>query len=337
MISFVCLILLFIVCVVVLGIFITMKITGYNFRCVSYYLSSKKDIKLDASRLGINNFFIHPVFGTTKQQFGQINKIGIKYVRVLFAWSQKDKSSKLDFSLYDDIVNSCPDDTKLLVVVAHSPEWFVHEHQTLDEAQDSWFNEWFRPVIDRYKTSNKIVGYEIWNEPDSLSLPSDSLLGLNQPENYMKLLRKCSAYITHVDHSKKIVLTATLSIQQNYPKHLDYNKKLVAGGAQDLVDVYNIHYYGDNHIDLLKTDGVVDFLNGLRLPIWVTETGANSRKQLEQFEITYNFFSKYLKNRVELFFHYIFTDDDTLSAYSMLDINGNNSDLYNFLCQLKKQ
>ena len=44
-------------------------------------------------------------------------------------------------------------------------------------------------------------------------------------------------------------------------------------GAEFLVDVWNVHYYGTRFESVVTSNGVADFLNGIGKPIWITESG----------------------------------------------------------------
>ena len=320
--------LLLVLCIVSVSLVFLKIITRYNLRCFKYLYDKGPSIPFDRSIIGINNTFTDSGFGEPKEQFDIINDLRIKHIRVIFPWLQPTEKKKIDFSFYDKIINSCPDDTKLLIVIAHSPEWFVHVHEDLEHAQDHWFEGWFKPVVDRYKPSKKIIGYEIFNEPDAILMSSDSLLGLNVPENYMRLLRKCSAYITDVDSSKKIVMSATATLRDN-SAHLEYNKELIRLGIQDLVDVYSIHCYDGEYVSWLKTNGIVDFLNSIKLPIWITETGTHGleNQTFLNFSKTYKFFKRFVPG-VKMFYIYTLVDH-TSKEFGILDHLGNtNSDLY---------
>ncbi|MCB0358900.1 MAG: hypothetical protein KDD44_04670, partial [Bdellovibrionales bacterium] len=68
----------------------------------------RKPINVD--KMGINNFFINPEFGTASAQFREIrDTLGIYRVRVLFAWTdgvQPSPSADPFFGFYDQIVDA---------------------------------------------------------------------------------------------------------------------------------------------------------------------------------------------------------------------------------------
>lgn len=303
----------------------------YNFKCLQYLLSSKTIIPITKSKIGVNNFFNIPEHGTIPEQYKIVQSLNVKIVRVLFAWTegvQPTETSLPNFSFYDDIVKNCPADIKLLVVVAHTPNWFL---SSPNNTTRRWFKDWFVKVVDRYKNNPKIIGYEVWNEPDEIVLPSDGVLRLNEPNIYFHLLEMCSIYSKSIDNKKLILNAATFAITQRYPKALEYNKTLKQLGAESLVDKWNIHFYGKQYVDVFKTDGILEFLQSLKVPIWISETGCrNQNNQLLYFQNTYSLLEEHVKN-IEYYFWYILTDSDPASsAFGLLAANKSVSPLLTY-------
>jgi len=237
--------------------------------------------QIDVSRTGLNNFFVDPQFGNIPQQFSDIrDNLGIRSIRVLMAWSNEVQGSPGDaafYGFYDAIINSIPAGVDVVVVLAHAPDWMGNSaNWTVNgNPRDTWIENWLRPTVSRYAGNGRIVGWEVWNEPDLFVLPSDPVFGLDAPENYIQLLASGSSIIRSVDPGSLVLNAATESINQDFPNNLNYNRSLVDLGALDFVDVYNVHYYGTSFERLILDGGVADFLNGLGKRIWITESGEN--------------------------------------------------------------
>jgi hypothetical protein len=215
--------------------------------------------------------------------------LGINKVRVLFAWSdevQPTPSSKKFVGFYDEIVNSAPSGVDLVVVVAHTPSWMIDPaNWTSSDPRQMWVEEWFEPIVKRYAGHPNIVGWEIWNEPDLTRTGGDVVLGLEEPENYFNMLMPAANAVRLYDPGKLVVLAASMTIVENFPNNLIYNERLRDLGARDVVDVWNIHYYGMNLAQLHASGGVAGFLNNLGKVIWITESGrAGPTSQVDYVE-----------------------------------------------------
>ena len=245
--------------------------------------------ELDRSRLGINNFFLRPEFGSICQQFLELrDTLGLRFVRVLMAWTddvQPTPGSTPNFGFFDDIIDCIPSGVDVLVVAAHTPNWMSDASNWTSggNPRATWVDRWLRVIVERYAGRPGIVGWEVWNEPDLTVVPSDSVLGLEAPENYFELLSFASTVLRNIDPARLIVIAATESIQQDFPNTLNYNRTLRDLGAGSLVDVWNIHYYGEQFERVVQGGGVADFLNSLGMLIWITETGEQGPNQQKSY------------------------------------------------------
>lgn len=274
---------------------------------------------IDISRTGVNNFFNDSSFGSTEAQFSEIrDTLGLRFVRVLFAWTndvQRRPSSTVSFALFDQIVSSIPPGVDILVVVAHSPDWMADSSNwTRGNPRVTWVEEWLTPLVNRYRGVPGIIGWEVWNEPDRTLFAGDAALGLEDPQNYLELLALSSARIRASDPGKLVVIAATESIQQQFPTRLNYNKELQNFGAEDLVDVWNVHYYGESFESVVTDNGVKDFLNSLRRPIWITESGEQGpNKQLPYVETAWPFLREEIPG-IDRIYYYEFGSTAPLEA-----------------------
>ncbi|MBN8549494.1 MAG: hypothetical protein J0M12_09280, partial [Deltaproteobacteria bacterium] len=113
---------------------------------------------------------------------------------------------------------------------------------------------------------------------------------------------------------------------------LDYNRAMRDAGAQAFTDRWAIHYYGKQFENLER--GVKDFLNGLNVAVWVTESGAQGvNSQLAYGEQVWPFLFDKIA-RLERIYQYQFTEatpSDVTYGMKNLDPNFPVSDLYIFL------
>ncbi len=272
-------------------------------------LNPPKRKPIDPSIVGVNNFFVDEEFGTLPQQYSDIkNTLRLKYIRVLFPWTtevQPSPGTKPFYGFFDDIIASAPEGVDILIVLAHTPNWMVNSaNWKQNNPRLTWVNDWLKPTVAHYKDNPKVVGFQIWNEPDSPSLPSDIALGLTEPQNYAELLNYSSRAIRSLAPGKLVVTAATESIQQNFPNNLRYNKALKDLGAEGLADVWAIHYYGKQFESVITNNGVADFLNSIRIPIWITESGENGpNNQLAYVETAWPFLKEKIPGIARIYYY----------------------------------
>lgn len=295
---------------------------------------------IDWDEVGINAFVNEPEFGTPAQQFSEVQTdLGLSFVRVLFDWNdaiQSAPGATIDFSFYDDIINSLPDGVDALVILTGIPSWM--------EDSSNWINNnprltfvsyWVSSVIERYGSNNKIVAWEVWNEPNMTTNNDNVVLQLDSsPENYVEMLQAAYSLIREKTPDKLIVGAATTSINEDYPHPLHYNRGMKAAGAEQYMDKWGLHYYGKELIHFLNPEGGAEFLNTLTIPIWMTESGQKgSTEQLQYVQEIWPIIIDSVKN-LERIYIYQFTEDTPAdSTYGLRTMNPTStySNLYNFL------
>ncbi len=295
---------------------------------------------LQRELVGVNNFFVHQQhFGSIGQQYNDISgNLGVKHIRVLFAWSdevQPTPGSTPDYSFYDDIASQAPSGVNLLVVLAHTPSWFTNPGTWADpNPRKAWIEQWLKPTIQRYGNNPRIIGFEIFNEPDLIILSQDEVLGLREPENYFEMLSESYIASKRIAPGKLAIMTATTSIQQSFPTTLRYNQRLRDLGAEGYTDVWNIHYYSSSYETIITSNGVGDFLNGIGKPIWVTESGKTGpNEQLAYVETAWPFLKSKIPS-IERFYYYQYAETSPAEQNYGLrttDPGSPVSDLYLFL------
>lgn len=264
---------------------------------------------IDKSIVGVNNFFVNSEFGSITEQYKDINSnLGLKYYRVLFAWTdevQPTPSSPLNFSFYDQIAINIPQGAEVLVVLTHQPSWMASSSNwTTGDPRSTWVERFLKPIVARYSGVSAIKAFEIFNEPDIVTVAADSVLELTDPNNYLALLRDSYFAAKAIAPSKLVVMAATTSIQRNFPDVLNYNRQLRDLGADGYTDIWNIHYYATSYESVVTNNGIADFLNGVSKPIWVTESGEQSpNKQLAYVETTWPFLQEKIPG-IQRFYYY---------------------------------
>ncbi|MCC6933253.1 MAG: cellulase family glycosylhydrolase [Deltaproteobacteria bacterium] len=294
---------------------------------------------INKAQTGVNNFFVYNEFGSMDAQYADIkNTLGLKYVRVLFAWTddvQRNPNDQAFVGFYDEIVSKVPAGVDILIVVAHTPSWMTNSANWISgNPRRTFVDRWLKPLLKRYAGNPRIVGWEIWNEPDLTVVPSDSALGLEQAENYYELLQMGASAVRTYDPGKKVVIAATESINQKYPNNLNYNKRLDQLGATAITDVWNIHYYSKNYDTVVVSGGISDFLNGLGLPIWITESGRKEPVgQLDYVQRAWPFLQQEVSS-IERFYYYEYASPSPLAEnFGLRTTDAANpiSDLYVWL------
>ena len=269
------------------------------------------------SLMGVNAFVNDARFGTIEQQFREVqNTLGLNYVRVLFAWSnevQPTPSATPNFSFYDDIIDALPQGVEALVVIADMPQWMKEADNWIDgDPRKTYLERWIKPVVRRYRSRTRIVGFQIYNEPNSSSRADNIALGfVENPDNYVELLAGAFDFIRDTAPGKSVISAATTAINQDFPETIEYNKGMRAAGAERYADVYGVHYYGKLYENVVRDNGVEDFLDKSTLPIWVTESGIQGvNRQLEYVERTWPYLREKIP-QIERFYYYELASSST--------------------------
>lgn len=289
------------------------------------------------SLLGVNAFANESRFGTVRAQLREVKStLGIKKVRVLFAWNdqvQPTPNSKPNFTLYDQIVNSLPAGTQALVILTGAPSWMKDPKNWFGGNPRATFAElWVKKVATRYAKKGRVVAFQIWNEPNNPDFKENVTIDvLTKPENFVELVAFANTAVKTVAPRKLVVSGATTAIAQNFPSTLDYNKALVTGGLLSFIDIYAIHFYGKSIERVLLPGGVASFVNSLTKPVWVTETGAQGvNNQLEYAERIFAFLTANMPGIVRLYIYQFTESTPAATTYGLRNLTpgASVSDLY---------
>lgn len=289
---------------------------------------------IDANILGTNAFVNDGRFGSMESQFREVkNVLRLSHVRVLFAWNdavQPSAAAAPNFGFYDDIMASLPAGVDALVVLTGLPSWASRG----GDPRDAFVDRWVAPVAERYGSHPKVVGFQIWNEPNTSLFPENEVMNFRSaPGRYVEMLARAHQVIK-ARSGKLVVNAATTSINQGYPESLDYNRAMRDAGARQFVDVWAVHYYGKLFENVVRSGGVADFLNGLGKDIWITESGAQGvNAQLAYGETAWPFLTEKIPG-IRRIYQYQFTEatpQDVSYGMRTLDPAAPISDLYVYL------
>lgn len=301
-------------------------------------LLPRKDIR--KADTGLNAFFNDQRFGTIAQQMKEVRStLGIRTIRILLAWNddvQPTPTSPVNFSFYDDIMRSVPRGTRVLVILTGVPSWMSRSANWDREGiHATVVRRWVRPVVRRYRARSSVFGWQLWNEPNDKNNSQNELLGfVDHPEQYVSFLNRAATAVRRLHRTQKIVSAATTAINQNYPETLDYNRGLIASGISSRISVFAFHYYGTQIERVLIPDGVADFLNSVRRPLWMTESGRQGFEGQRDYVLRLWPFLRENIRGIRLMFYYQFTEGtDAQASYGLRNIDRNNgySDLYYYL------
>lgn len=297
-------------------------------------INKKKKITIDRSKIGLNAFYNDPRQGSLDFQSKEISKnLGIKTVRILFHWDEfnnKAEHENINWGFIDGILNSFHDDMKALIVVEGLPRWLKEYPGDKHEA----FVNMFRKMCHKYKSDNRVLGYQIWNEPNMEAHEDNVVMGfVKSPLKYLRLLGSCYESSKTINPNKKILNAATTSISQNYPETLNYNRILIKNRVCDVVDIFAVHWYGNKLEKLHRPNGIIETLNGVNKPIWMTESGKSGQKgQKEYVKTVWPYLFKKIPN-LQIIFYYIYYEcENSPINFGLKYINSKNklilSDLF---------
>jgi hypothetical protein len=293
--------------------------------------------KIDVSRTGLNAFGNDREFGTPCDQFQEVSQVlGLRYIRMLINWNsdvQPSPTSSPEFGFYDNLVNCIPEGVDALLIVNGLPGWMYDSSNWIAGNPRATFVErWFRKVFSRYHANPRVVGFQIWNEPNMLDNGENVILEMAEaPENYVEMLAGAYSLAKNIDATKLIVNAATTSINQDYPNTLQYNERMKDAGAVEFLDKYAIHYYGEQFERVGRLDS---FVNSIGKGIWLTESGERGiNAQLGYVETAWPFLDEKFNN-IERFYYYQHTSiGDPNSVYGLRNNSAAApiSDLYIYL------
>lgn len=298
---------------------------------------------IDVSRMGVNAFGNKPAFGSVCEQYQDVaTNLGLRFIRMQINWNddiQSSPTASQDFSFYDELVGCIPDGVDALLVVEGLPSWMSNPSNWIDNNPRLTFvNLWFQEVVNRYRSNNKIVGFQVWNEPNAdFNSENTTLDVLDSPANYVEMLAAGYSISKDLAPSKRVLNAATTSINQNFTATLDYNRDMILAGAGNFVDVFAIHFYGKQFERVLNSDGVGDFLRSLGKSIWITESGEQGvNEQLAYVETAWPFLRSEIPQIDRIYYFQYASNVVAESAFGLRNISADFpiSDLYLFLSNL---
>lgn len=278
-------------------ILLTISIGCDHAKQLEFIINEPDRKPIDKSLIGLNNFFNQP-FGSISDQYNEIvNGLGIRDVRILLAADNgfAPAPGVLNFGFIDSIIKQAPPGVRFLVVISHSPDWVSNSSDPVT----TWVDNIFLPSYAHVSKYSNVIGVEVWNEPNMIFLSNEVSFGLDEPENYFRMLQRAYSAAKKINNHILVLNAASTSITQKFPDSFNYNKTLVELGAANYTDIWNIHLYGDDYVAL---DEVGNWLRDLNKPIWVTESGKQGGRQQEYVERVWTFLLGEVK--IDKFYYY---------------------------------
>jgi len=243
-------------------------------------------------------------------------------------WLQTEAKASALFSRFDAIMGSIPPDVDLLPILGYAPQWLANR----PDWKDVFITRYVIPVLDRYGGDARIVGWEIWNEPDGFCNGRVAPPGVLDcsPQDYVDLVARVAPEVRKRSGAL-IVGAATTSINQSFPGHFDYNKDMVGAGLLGFIDVYNFHWYGAQ-LEKLSFGGIADFLNSTGKRVWCTESGEQgSTNQLGHARDVFPELDDEIDRLDRIYIFTYFDGQGPGNTFGLVANNGLESDLYQFL------
>lgn len=290
---------------------------------------------IDTDTLGVNAFANDGRFGSPASQYQEVRStLRLGFVRILVNWdagAQPSPNSPANLAFFDTLMASLPSGIDAVLVMTGVPSWLASSGK---DPRSTYLQDWVTPVVTRYGNHPRVIGFQVWNEPNQ-SNSANAVMGFtNNASLYVATLKSASAIIRSVAPSKLIVTAATTAINQNYPSSINYNREMRDAGAQSYADIWGMHYYGKQYENVIRPGGVADFANGLSLPIWITESGAQGvNSQLAYGEEVWPFLQEKISG-IQRIYVYQFTEaTDPATTYGLRNLSPTLpvSDLYVWL------
>ena len=291
--------------------------------------------EISREELGVQNEFISSPKGGAPAQANDIrSNLNVRHIRTTFFFDASylpTEGSSPNFARMDAVVGAIPDGADLLPILAYAPSWLANRA----DWKDVFINRYVIPVLDRYGSNGRIGGWEIWNEPDAfcngVGGAPPGVLDCS-PEDYVDLVARVAPEI-RARSGAPVVGAATTSINQSYPDHFNFNRRMVDLGILDDIDVYNVHWYGAQ-FERLTVGGIEQFLDSTGKPIWVTESGqTGTDRQLEHAEEVFPVLEERIDRLDRLYIYTYFDGQPPSSTFGLVAGDGTESDLYRFLAE----
>ena len=194
------------------------------------------------------------------------------------AWPNLEpQRGKWDFSTLDRLVAEAgAHDVKLLLVLAHSPDWASARPSersaykpgfAAEPAQIEDWRNYVRTVATRYK--GRINEYQVWNEPSDKSHYTGSVAQL------VEMTCEAQRILKGIDPAIQLVSAGSAG----GGRHIEYLDNFLAGGGAKCIDVVAHHFY----VPRFGPEAMVPMIREVRqvmakrgvgnLPLWNTEAG----------------------------------------------------------------
>ena len=212
-------------------------------------------------------------FGINCFQFPEREReLGVKYLRWEFGHQLVEpEQGRFDWERYDKVVAEAnAQNIRILGLISSTAKW----NSTRPDAPDFYtypprdyeaLRNWVSAVVNRYKSSIKY--WEIWNEPD---LP---YAWNGSHADFVKVMKTIYEAVKAADPEAKV---AAMALSGGFAPFLE---GVLAAGGGDYFDIYSDHTYVSGVELQTRLAAVRELMTRYNCvkPIWVTETGCNSR------------------------------------------------------------
>lgn len=223
--------------------------------------------------------------------------LGAKWVRVDLSWNdiQPDSPTEYIWHRFDRIAEAArARNLNVLATIAYTPAWARRPGCTAQAkcapADPAKFAGFARLAAQRYSAMG-VHTWEVWNEPNiGFWAPHPD------PAAYTTLLTDTAAALRKGDSHAFVVMAGLAAVdtseQRGYIGAIDYLTAVAKLGALRTVDAIAYHPYDGQYLPSANTsvatayekldrtkvsiESVLTEYGGANLPIWITETGANT-------------------------------------------------------------
>ena len=284
----------------------------------------------------MNAFFNDSKFGSIGSQASDIrNNLKLNRIRISARWDnglQGSQGGSFNFGLLDSIFENVSSDTKILIVATGLPSWAPSGAS----ARDLFVGDFLTTLVSRYGGNSKFEALQVWNEPNDPANSDNAKMGfieggVSNAINYVEVLTGAKNVIDSIAPQVLLLNASSTSINQNYPNNIDFNRAVRDAGALALVDVWAINFYGQQFENLVRKEGVREFINGLGKPVWITESGAQGvEQQLKYGEETWPYLIDELNGLERIYVYQYAENTSAESTYGLRNPSGVTpvSDLY---------
>ena len=204
----------------------------------------------------------------TDELADQAATLGVTWVRLTFDWFQiEPQRGSFNWDTADQQVERAQNRRlKICAILNGTPKWANGGHSTQTPPRDAqdWI-DFVTAVVSRYRSSQTIGAYEIWNEPNL-----DRFWKGKQREYIDKILIPGARAVRSADPNALVIAPA---FSNQWIFQSDWPLREVVRVAGDQIDIVSVHYYPDAHVPFGEYLDRWIGTSRLEKPVWITEIG----------------------------------------------------------------